>query len=127
MILNKHIKYSFILPQVQELYVRLFNLVFDTGIVAEARSIGKIIPIYKQNGETGDPSNYRRITSLSCMGKLFIAVINKRLYCFSERYDKTRECQTGFRKNSWPYICFAYTNYPFATQQEETFFVGSST
>ena len=56
MILNEHIKYSFNLPQVQELYGRLFNLVFNTDIVPEAWSIGKIIPIYKQTGETGDPS-----------------------------------------------------------------------
>ena len=67
------------MPHVKELYVSLFNLVFDTGIVPEALSIGKIIPIYKQKGETGDPSNYRSITLLSCMGKLFTAVINNRL------------------------------------------------
>ena len=33
------------------------------------------------------------------MGKLFTAVINNRLQCFSEKYDKIRECQAGFRKN----------------------------
>ena len=100
MILNEHIKYSFNLPQVQAVYVGLFNLVFGTAIAPEAWSIGKIIPIYKQkDGETEDPSNYRTITLLSCMGKLFTAVINTRLQCFSDKYDKIREYQAGFRKN----------------------------
>lgn len=82
-----------------EIYLHLFNLVFDTGLLPEPWSIGKIIPIYKQKGQTTDPSNYRPITLLSCMGKLFTAVINNRLQRYAEKYDKIRECQAGFRKN----------------------------
>ena len=104
MILNEHIKYSLNLPHVKELYVSLFNLVFNTGIVPEAWSVGKIIPIYKQKGEIGDPSNYRPITLLSCMGKLFTAVINNRLQSFSEKYDKIKECILLVNPTSM-YIC----------------------
>ena len=50
LIMNEHIKYSFELPSMQQLYVKLFNIVFDTGIVPKAWSVGKIIPIYKQTG-----------------------------------------------------------------------------
>ena len=59
-------------------WVKLFNLVFDRGLISEAWSIGKIILVYKQKGETSDPSNYRPIRLLSCMGnlKVFTAVIN---------------------------------------------------
>ena len=99
MILNEHIQYSFELPYMPEIYLHLFNLVFDTGLLPEPWSIGKIIPIYKQKGQTTDPSNYRPITLLSCMGKLFTAVINNRLQSYAEKYDKIRECQAGFRKN----------------------------
>ena len=67
-----------------DVYVNLFNLVFDTGIIPEAWSVGKIIPIYKQKGDKSDPSNYRPITLLSCMGKLFTSVINNRLQSFAE-------------------------------------------
>ena len=83
-----------------EIYLHLFNLVFDTGLLPEPWSIGKIIPIYKQKGQTTDPSNYRPIALLSCMGKLFTAVINNRLQSYAEKYDKIRQCQAGFRKNS---------------------------
>ena len=78
-ILNEHIKYSFELLHMLQLYVTFFNFVFDTRIVPEAWSLGEITPIYNQKGETNDPSNYRPITFLSCMGKLFTAVINNRL------------------------------------------------
>ena len=53
--------------------------------------------IYKR-----DPLNatsYRPITSLSCMGKLFIAVLNKRLNNYLEEMNLLNENQTGFRQN----------------------------
>ena len=42
MILNEHIKCSLNLPHVQDLYVSLFNLVFDESIVPEACFIQQI-------------------------------------------------------------------------------------
>ena len=90
------------------LYVKLFNIVFDTGIVPEAWSLGKNIPIYKQKGEQNYPSNYRPITLLSCMGKLLTAVINNRLQAYSEEINKINECQAGFRKK------FSTTDHIFA-------------
>ena len=108
MILNEHIKYSFEVPYMHDVYVNLFNLVFDTGIIPEAWYVGKIIPIYKQKGDKSDPSNYRPITLLSCMGKLFTSVINNRLQSFAEKYETISECQAGFRKR------FSTTDHIFA-------------
>ena len=108
MILNEHIKHSLELPHIQQLYLKLFNLVFDTGHIPEAWSIGKIIPVYKQIGGPTDPSNYRPITLLSCMGKLFTAVINNRLQTYSEEHSKINNCQAGFRKK------FSTTDHIFA-------------
>lgn len=70
-----------------EVYVNLFNLVFDIYIIPEAWSVEKIIPIYKQKGDKSDPSNYRPINLLNCMGKLFTSVINDRLQSFAENYE----------------------------------------
>ena len=96
--LNKHIEHSLELLHIQQLYLKLFNLVFDTGHIPGAWSIGKIIPVYKQKGGPTDPSNYRPITLLSCMGKLFTTVINNRLQVYSEEHSKINNCQAGFRK-----------------------------
>lgn len=78
--------------------VNLFNLVFDTGIIPEAWTLGIIKPIYKNKGCKSDPSNYRPITLISCLGKLFTAILNDRLQKYADDHDLINTCQAGFRK-----------------------------
>ena len=56
-------------------------------------------PIYKNKGSKADPGNYRGITLVSCLSKLFTGVINKRLSEYLETNNLLNENQTGFRKN----------------------------
>lgn len=98
MIVNEHIKSSYRLPVMREILLKLFNIAFDTGTVPTDWSTGNIIPIYKKKWDVSDPANYRPITLLSCMSKLFTSVINNRLQLFSEKYEKISHCQAGFRK-----------------------------
>jgi hypothetical protein len=65
-------------------YVRLFNEVLDSGNVPELWLYGIIVSsIHKNKGDPFNPRNYRGLTILSCLGKLFTLIINKRLtkYC----------------------------------------------
>lgn len=80
-------------------YIKLFNTIFDTGTLPEAWLEGKIRPIYKNKGDKSDPENYRPITILSCLGKLFTAVLNNRLTKFLDTYELLNENQAGFRKS----------------------------
>ena len=64
--------------------VQLFNLVLNTGIVPTDWCIGIVVPLYKNKGSIDDPDNYRGITLLSCLGKLFTAAINARLTSYLE-------------------------------------------
>ena len=80
-ILNEHIKSS--LPNLLPTYHKLFNLIFDKGIIPESWLIGNILPIYKNKGEVHNPENYRPITLSSCLGKLFTTIINNRLNKFA--------------------------------------------
>lgn len=75
-----------------------FHIVFDSGKIPEAWLVGNIIPFYKNKGDTKNPENYRPITILSCMGKLFTSVLNSRLSTFLENYLLLNENQSGFRK-----------------------------
>ena len=43
-----------------------------------------IKPIYKNKGNPLDPKNVRPITILSCLDKLFTAILNEKLRVFSE-------------------------------------------
>jgi len=77
----------------------LFNRVLDTGTIPENWTMGVIIPIYKEKGDQKSPDNYRGITLLSCMGKLFTSIINDRLTQFLEDNHLLHLNQAGFRKN----------------------------
>jgi hypothetical protein len=61
-------------------YEKLFNLILDTGIIPESWLLGTIKPFYKNKGNKNDPKNYRPITILSCLGKLFTAILTSK-YC----------------------------------------------
>ena len=50
----------------------------------ESWLIGSITSIYKGKGSPSDPGNYRPITILSCLGKLFTAILNTRITKFLE-------------------------------------------
>ena len=95
-VLNEHIKSTtnLLLP----IYTQLFNAIFDTGIFPESWALGEILPIYKNKGNMKLPENYRPITLLSCLGKLFTAVLNNRLSKYVEKYEIILQNQAGFRK-----------------------------
>ena len=61
--------------------------------------VGNIKPIYKNKGNPLDPKNFRPITILSCLGKLFTAILNERLCRFSAEALLMNENQFGFRKS----------------------------
>ena len=84
--------------KLKNVIVKFFNIVLNTGIVPSSWTLGVIHPIYKNKGQRGDPNNYRGITILSCFGKLFTCILNKRLGIFIEKYDIIGAEQTGFRK-----------------------------
>ena len=58
---------------------------------------GYIVPIHKK-GSVENVENYRGITLLSVMGKLFTNILNTRLNDWAETYHVYVEAQAGFRK-----------------------------
>ena len=86
-------------PKMIELFVKLFNLILRSGHVPHEWSVGLIVPIYKKKGSKLDPNNYRGITLLSCLGKLFTACINVRLTKFVTERSIIGEEQAAFREN----------------------------
>ena len=76
-IINEYVKYSHEL-MIHEI-VHLFTMILDTCIVPSEWSIGLICPIYMNKGDIKNPDNYRGITLLSCLSKIFSSCINYRL------------------------------------------------
>ena len=95
-IVNEYIKTTIdiFLP----LYLKLFNKILDTGIIPEVWTLGIILPIYKNKGDPLNPDSYRGITLVSCVGKIFTAILNTRLTKFADIFDAIPDAQAGFRK-----------------------------
>ena len=81
-----------------DIYVKLFNIVSDKDIFPDAWLIGIIRPIYK-NGDIANPENYKPISLLGCLRKLFTAILNKLITLFLETNEQLSEAQAGFRKD----------------------------
>lgn len=96
-ILNEYLKSTKHL--LLNMYTKLFNVVLNTGKMPQQWLEGYIIPIYKNKGDPMDTNNYRPITILSCLGKLFTSIINQRLTSFLEINGLLNENQAGFRKH----------------------------
>ncbi|ESO90491.1 hypothetical protein LOTGIDRAFT_123347, partial [Lottia gigantea] len=50
--------------------IRLFNNILDLGCYPSSWNKGCIIPVFKK-GDVNNPDNYRGITLVGCIGKLF--------------------------------------------------------
>ena len=105
MILNEFLKHA--ACKLMSVFLKLFNIVFDSGIIPDSWSKGFICPFYKKKGDPAnvdnyrDPANvdnYRGITILSCFGKLFTCILNNRLFNYLESLGLLCEEQAGFRK-----------------------------
>ena len=94
-IINEYIKST--LNVMLPIYVDLFNIIFDTGVIPDSWLEGIIRPIHK-SGDPQNPENYRPITVLSCFGKLFTSILNLQLTTPLENNDTLEENQAGFRR-----------------------------
>ena len=65
----------------------------------KAWTVGLIIPIYKKKGDRMGSNNYRGVTPLSCIGKLFTIILSERLKVYCESNSIINENQVRFRAN----------------------------
>ena len=77
-------------------FYKLFNGILTSGIFPNSWSTAVLIPVFKK-GDQRDPNNYRGISLVSCLAKLFTNIINNRLIEWSKDYDTITDAQFGFR------------------------------
>ena len=75
----------------------LFNKLLEQESYPEIWSLGSIKPIPKK-GDRKCPSNYRGITLLPVMGKVFTTILRNRLLDWAKANGKLCESQFGFRQ-----------------------------
>jgi hypothetical protein len=76
----------------------IFNKCIETNEFPKCLKVALVTPIFK-NGAQNDYSNYRPISLLSTISKLFERIMVDQLTSFLERHNILSEHQFGFRKN----------------------------
>ena len=94
---NEMIKVS--LESLMPIYIKLFNLILQSGKMPDIWCQGLMTPIYK-SGDKSDPTNYRGICVSSCLGKLFCSILNQRLYLYFKENKILHNFQIGFLPES---------------------------
>ena len=74
----------------------IFNISLNTGKFPKLLKLSKVIPVYKKSSKL-EPSNYRPISLLSNINKIFEKIMFKRLYDFLEKNKCIYDLQFGFR------------------------------
>ena len=101
----KIIKFNICLPLKE-----LINMSFATGVYPDKLKIAKVIPIFKNKGDQLLVSNYRPISLLSNINKIFEKLVYSRLYSFLNLHNCIFELQFGFRaKHSTNHALFSLT------------------
>ena len=75
----------------------LFNYILNSGEYPDQWSDGFINPIHKKKSKT-DPENYRKVTVLPAIGKLFDTIMNARLTSIKEIMQSFDRLQFGFKE-----------------------------
>ena len=93
---NEAIKYGFV--HLKDALHHLFNIIFTSGEYPETWSEGLIIPIHKK-GDKMDVNNYRGIIISSCVSKVLLRILNRRIENYMNVNRKWSIHQCGFKKD----------------------------
>ena len=86
-----------VLAQISEILARIFNISLVTGSFFTALKTAKVIPVFKNKGSPHDVNNYRPISLLSNIDKIFEKLIKSRLVDFLDENKIIFKNQFGFR------------------------------
>ena len=75
----------------------LINKSIATGKFPDKLKLAKVFPIHK-SGSKSDPCNYRPISILPTISKIFEKHVNKHLMAYMNKYNIIHESQSGFRR-----------------------------
>ena len=84
------------LPVISESLCDIFNLSIATGCFPDSWKIARVAPIFK-SGQPDDRSNYRPISVLPVLARVFEKFIHNQLYDYLDRNKHLFSNQSGFR------------------------------
>ena len=79
-------------------YTALFNSCIEKGIVPHEWKSAIVSPLFKNKGVKSDMNNYRGISVLSPLSKVFEKLLNEQIVAYLDKHNILFEGQHGFRK-----------------------------
>lgn len=76
---------------------RIINFCMEKGIFPDQLKLGMVTPIYK-SGDKSEIRNYRPITLISRIAKIFETVLKRQMIGFLDKYNIIHDNQYGFRR-----------------------------
>ena len=76
---------------------QLFNYVWDNSAWPVTWQKAFMVPLYKRAGSKLDPGNYRNLSIMSIVAKLFEKIVDSRIREWAERVHALSDLQGGFR------------------------------
>ena len=89
--------------------MQLLNLSISLSTVPDKSKISKLKPLFKKGSNT-DPKNYRPISLLPLVSKIFEKAIHDQTQQFLKENEILYKYQSGFRKNHSTNTCLSYLN-----------------
>lgn len=74
------------------------NKCFNSGYFPDELKFSRVVPVYKRKGDINECNNYRPISILPNMSKIFELAIKNRMVNFLEKYSLLHIGQHGYRK-----------------------------
>ena len=88
--------YKSTIDLISPILVLLFNEIFESAELPSSWLETVLVPVHK-SGTKYDPSNYRGISLLYVLYKIFSIIINNRLVKWTDQFEIIDEMQSGFR------------------------------
>lgn len=93
--LNSHVL-KLAAPYIVEVLTYLFNLCIENGMFPQCLKVVKVVPLFKK-GVNSDISNYRPVSIIPVIGKVFEILLNNRIVGYLEKNHCYSDDQYGFR------------------------------
>ena len=84
-------------PEISSVLSRLFNFCLTESIFPSSWKLAHVVPVFKDAGDKCRPSNYRPISLISVVGKVFECLLNQSLLEYLEFNNLLSDAQYGFR------------------------------